>query len=631
MKGLLLKEFYQWLKTRSVFTVAYTVLFAASIFTSEGRLRTQPAGILGVVFGLALNSFMLDEKSGWNEYSRSLPCSPFQRVTAKYIFFAPELMLICFAEMVFAIIPQKLSEDFYINSSPLGGYPEAIICFALWMICLSITLPSCILIKGNKKFALTCIPLFLTLIASTLAASKLRNSVTPEWLADITALKWFYPAVVLASVGIFVASWLITVAIEARGDKKYSLKFIKIAVVPVVVAVALSGVIGNAIYSNRDFIEEKNMRDSKGYKYISDIDEIADDYNDYYNYFCNEFHLGMTVSECAEKLENIDYFQNVNNPKKLYSKSGKINIDLRTEEETEKINSVFAYCNLAVKSIDGASSEDFADIVSNFNPGMKEAELHEKFNKLKLFPCDIHEFDADGNQPRRYYTLRFLTNNFNGEYDKSVEFKITIETDGNSVVDVVPNLFRHYDSTDETEIHELTETEETYLEKATREMTEFIASFCNETHIEETPRECIKKLKNIGYTESENTYDLYYSEGGKISVILVTNDEDKLEKITVIANYGEIRYKKTATEKEMKEFSDNFILGMTENQLQQKLIELEALPDSITECYTDKKEHLRSYEIKYRIGDYNNNGAVTYSLTVEVTDGKVTDIIVFDA
>ncbi len=629
MKGLLLKEFYQWLKTRSVFIGVYAVLFAVLIFTSEGRLRTLPVGLFGVVFGLALNSFMLDEKSGWNEYSRVLPCSPFQRVTAKYIFFAPELMLICFAEMAFAIIPQKLSEDFYINSSPLGGYPEAIICFALWMICLSIMLPFCILIKGNKKYALSCIPLFLTLIASTLASSKLRNSVTPEWLADVTAYKWFYPAVVFASVGIFVASWLITVAIEARGDKKYRLKFLKIAVVPIVVSVALGGVIGNVIYSNRDFIEEKTMRDSKGYKYISDIDEITDDYNEYYGSYLGNFSLGLTVSECADNLKNIGYVQNIYSPQKLYSESGKINVNLTTDEESEKIISVFAYCNLAEKVIDNATDNDFAEITSNFTSGMTEAELLLKFDELTLFPCDIQECFLDETQPCRIYTLRFSTPNHNRMFSSSATFKITITTDGKTVTEVSSRLFKHYE--DEHDDTVIPYSEETPLEVATYEIKAFISGFCNETHIDETPRECVKKLRAIDYYESEETDDLFYSQGGKISVALTVNDEEKIEKITAIVNYGELRYIESSTDKEMDELIGNFVLGMTENNFQQKLQELDALPEKITETTTDKNEHLRSYEIRYRIGDFNSDGAVTYTVTVDITDGKVTNIDVYYA
>ena len=65
MKGLLLKEFYQWLKTRAVFTAVYVILFIFSMFTSEDRVFTLPVYLFGVVFGLALSSFMLDEKSGW--------------------------------------------------------------------------------------------------------------------------------------------------------------------------------------------------------------------------------------------------------------------------------------------------------------------------------------------------------------------------------------------------------------------------------------------------------------------------------------------------------------------------------------------------------------------------------------
>ena len=375
--------------------------------------------------------------------------------------------------------------------------------------------------------------------------------------------------------------------------------------------------------------EAKTMRDSKGYKYISDIDEIEDDYNEYYGSFAGGFSLGLTVSECADNLKNIGYVQNAYTSEKLYSESGKINVNLTTDEESGKIISVFAYCNLAEKVIDNATDNDFAEITSNFTTGMTEAELLLKFDELTLFPCDIQECFSGENQPCRIYTLRFSTPNHNRRFDSSATFKITITTDGKTVTEVSPRLFRHYEDEHDDTITPY--SEETPLEVATYEIKAFISGFCNETHIEETPRECVKKLRAIDYYESEETDDLFYSQGGKISVALTVNDEEKIEKITAIINYGELRYIESSTDKEMDELIGNFVLGMTENDFQQKLQELDALPEIITEIMNDENEHLRSYEIRYRIGDFNSDGAVTYTVTVDVTDGKVTNVDVYYA
>lgn len=629
MKGLLLKEFYQWLKTRSFFTVASALLFAVFIFIPEEGTKTIPTSLFGVVFGLAINSFILDDKSGWNEYSKSLPCSPFQRVTAKYIFFAPELMLFCLAEILFALIPQKISDDFYMSLSPLNGYPEAIISFALWMICISITLPLCIHTKGNKKYFLAILPLFLTMIASTFASLKLRTSLTPKWISQVTANNWFYPAVVIASVCILVASWLISIAIEGRGDKKYSLKFLKIALIPIMIAVALSGAIGNVIYTNRDFIEEKQMKDSNGYKYIYDIDEITEEYNEYYSSYSGRFSLGMTVTECADNLKKIGYIQNVYSPQKFSSESGKINVNLTTDEESGKVISIFAYCNQAEKVINNATDEDFEEITSNFTSGMTETELLEKFEELKLLPCDIQEWYSGENQPSRIYNLRFSTPHHNRKLSSSATFKITITTDGKTVTEISPRLFKLYEGEKDDTVTPY--SEETPLEVANYEIKAFISAFCNERHLEETPRECVKKLKAIDYSESEETDNLFYSPNRKVSVTVAVKDKEKIEKITSIVNYGELRYIESSTDKEMDELIANFVLGMTENDFQQKLQELDALPEKIIETTTEKNEHLRSYEIRYRIGNFNSDGAVTYTVTVDITDGKLTNVDVYCA
>ena len=90
-----------------------------------------------------------------------------------------------------------------------------------------------------------------------------------------------------------------------------------------------------------------------------------------------------------------------------------------------------------------------------------------------------------------------------------------------------------------------------------------------------------------------------------------------------------MHYIESATEEEMAELSAVFTTGMTENQFQQKLLEHDLLPDSITEKFNSENKHLRVYKISYRIGDYNGNGVATCSVTIDITDGKVTDVLVF--
>ena len=317
------------------------------------------------------------------------------------------------------------------------------------------------------------------------------------------------------------------------------------------------------------------------------------------------------------------YFQNQTNPEKFYSESGKVNINLTTDEETGKLTSTYVYCNLVEeKDIENATYETFSNLKENFHEGMSEDKLHLTFNQLEVFPCDISERLFFDDQLKRHYTLKFSTDEFNGSPNNHALFRIIIATDGETVTSIEDTTIHNYGKGDE----ETTETTESHLEKGNREMSEFIINICNENNVKKTPREFTKKLKNYDYTESEENYDLYYSADGKVTVSLVTDSDDKLTEIITVANYGETKHIESATDEDMTAIYKEIVTGMTETSFQQKLFELDLCPDTIKEKFTDSGMHRRSYEFKYRIDDYNGNGTATYSVTVDITDGKVTDI-----
>ena len=611
MKGLLLKEFYSWLRTRSWVMIYF---FIIGFLSSFSELSVHGIALLGAFIS---NEFLYDEKSNWAVCSKALPCTPFQRVTAKYIVHSAEFLVAVTVYLFLMIVSAKNREHssfFYTPPSAVEIYTKFAAYVAFSSVFLAVSLFVAFRFKGTLRFVLeifALIPLFAFLIIGTNLISLMSEE---RWLPAATA-----------AVGILIlcVSWMMSVAFETNSDVSYKKKFKKAGIILAVIAVAAAGVSVGVVFSNGSAVNLLSDDKNGEYEYISDIKSIEEEYNDLYE-FCEEFHIGQGLEECAAEFDAMGYYQNINNPERLFSDSGKINVNLTTDEKTGKITSVFVYCNLAEKIIADATADDFKKIRAEFAVGMTQDELHSKFKALAIFPNEISEHNLNGTQPQRSYTLRFSSNSYNGNYMESAVYKIYIETDGETVIEVNDMIFEHSDDSEQPDaIYSTDEPEETPLEIATREMTDFISVFCNETHIEETPGECAQKLKDSGYLESEETDDLYYSEDGKISVMLVANANDELEKITAIANYGEIRYIESATEQEMNELSEKFVLGMTEKTLQERFVEADAIPEIIEEYYTDKKQIQRSYKLKYLIGDYNGNGSATYSLTVEVTDGKV--------
>ncbi len=614
MKGLLLKEFYVWKKTRS-WLMIYAVAFALLGGFLSSRLESAPIYLFSWSFFL---SFQNDEKSGWEKYQKTLPVTPLQSVSAKYITAIAESIPFILA-YVFSTLFSKGSFFDIVNTMTAEELAsDVIFAVSILLIFMAIGLPVCFGCKGAVG----------TVIVIILAAVFLLTSATLGIIFNIT---FEDPVTLILSIVISLLilgiSFMVSVNIVSGQDSVYKKKFRNIAIILTVIAVALVGVILGISMKNK--AENKKQPDSadSGYGMIRNYEEIEGDFNNLYSGFCNEFHLNITVEECAEALTKIGYFQNQTNPEKFYSASGKINLFLTVDEETDKVISTYAYSNLTVeKEFDSATPQDFAQIESNFYDGISQNELYERMRKLEVFPSSVSETLIYDNQPRRVYVMNFSCDNYDGKPDNRVLFKITVVTDGDVVVEVERHLFNQNKNSGSLSASVDEESTETALEKGKREATEFIKAFCNENNLSGTPRECIKKLRSLGFSESEETFDNYYSKDGKVSVSLVTDESDKLKEIIAVVNYGEMHYIKSATEEEMAELSANFIRGMTENQFQQKLIELDIMPDSITEKLNENSIHSRTYEIRYRIGDYDGNGAATWSLSVGITDGKVTDV-----
>ena len=613
MKGLLLKEFYVWRKTRS-FLLTYAIGIALFGSFVSSKLETVPMVLFSMTFILL---FLNDEKSGWENYQKTLPCTPLQLVSAKYITVIIEFIPLI-AAYIFSTLFSKDSFDIAATMTAQEIAFDIILKASILLIFTAFEIPCCFAFRGTARTLIGIIP--IAVFALVTAVFGIIFNVT----FDDPATLALSVVITLLILGISFAVSVITVADK---DTEYKKNFKKIAVILTVIAVALGGVILGISIKNKT--ENKNQTDAvnNGYDMVRNYDEIKSNFDNLYSGFCGEFHLNTTVEECAQVLDGIGYIQNQTNPEKFYSASGKINLNLTVDEETGNIISTYAYSNLTVeKEFESATPQDFAEIETSFYEGMTQNELHQKFAELKILPYSVSETLIYDNQPRRMYVMNFACENFDGKIDNSVLFRLTVVTDGEKIVETDPKIFNR--SSDNTsDITE--ETTETFFEKSKREVTEFINGFCNENHLDETPRECIRKLKELGFVESEENFDIYYSKDGKVSLSLVTDESDALKEISAVINYGEMHYIESATEEEMAELSAVFTTGMTENQFQQKLLEHDLLPDSITEKFNSENKHLRVYKISYRIGDYNGNGVATCSVTIDITDGKVTDVLVF--
>lgn len=82
MKGLLLKDFYMILKYCRIYLIMIPISWGIMLFVKEPFFALYPC-LLFCTIPITLQNY--DEKEKWNSYSRTLPYSSKQLVSAKYL------------------------------------------------------------------------------------------------------------------------------------------------------------------------------------------------------------------------------------------------------------------------------------------------------------------------------------------------------------------------------------------------------------------------------------------------------------------------------------------------------------------------------------------------------------------
>lgn len=614
MKGLLLKEFYIWLKTRS-WIILY-ILIISALTSSTGKGTATPFLGVGILIGAMSSSFLQDEKSRWQNYAKTLPCTPFERVSAKYIIHFSEFLIGILAFSVSNVLAQnKFYTEFDIYVSPGNSqlFAEIALLIAQFILFFAIELPFCFKFKGTLRTILSFIPMLIVIVVYAFTVFSFLSEST----AAISEHSYIPILMIITSLVFFAASWMISVAIESDSQSEYKKKFVKYAVILTVIAVAIGSVTAVTSYK-----AHKNITiDSSGtYEEISDTELVTEEINNYYSLFCNELHFGMPFDELATELLNAGFIRDNIRKDFFVSENGNISVDLGVSyPDGEKISNVSATCKHATKKFMSANYETFKNISLCFSEDMTVAEVHRKFEELEIIPYEIEETIFNGTDKTRRYSFEFITMNFEDE-KSGVEYTLHIDTDGETVTDVRDLMMFIRDQSPV-----VTEPTETPAETAAREIKEYADNFCGETNITKTTREYIKELKTAGFSESETKFDYYYSPERKVSVSIETDEEDKLSKIIAFAHFGKTR--NVDSSEKLDEFACVFTFGTDEKTLIEKLEEMNAMPDSITEDFTESNEPRRSYEIKYNITDPDGN--TTCSVTIETVNGKVTDVFVF--
>ncbi len=611
MKGLLLKEFYFWLKTRSFYMLAIMALIIYAAFESDVNFRF-PYSIMGVIMAMTLNSYMLDEKSGWSDYAKALPCTPFQRVTAKYLFHSCEYMFLIVAQSIAAVISSQKTNVVYSTSSPLCGvYAEALLNISLSLIALALCIPACILIKGNKKYAVACIPLIFYIFIFFTYSRTIRYFM-PGWVSEmLTEKTWVYPVTILASLGILAISWMLTVMLEAGKDKVYFKKYTIRAAAAGVATLALCGASVGVLYFGGSLPDPTFGTDMSSAK----VEKAKEELYPYYDFMCIGTNIGKNYDELAETLKNTGFDNKPGSTNVFLSDSQNMIVSISTDKETNKIKWISASSTISTKIIEGGSDEDFKKIGENFTAGMTEAELHKKIKELELIPSSISE-KSEGNGYARNYYFKFTSEKtIGGKLNGSIR-SVSVKVLNGVISDVELRSYKDGSTSSLIVPSEL---------EARDEMRALLNSFCNTNHLENTVDDNMAELEYLGFIQRGKTNNLT-SASGSLSANVEPEEETGLtDFIYISGKVGEFNIKSATTE-DLNKICENFPEDMSEADLVMKFEELGVVPHEILESINYEKRHLRNYEVTYTLESYNGGEGADYEINIDVIDGKVYDV-----
>ena len=177
-------------------------------------------------------------------------------------------------------------------------------------------------------------------------------------------------------------------------------------------------------------------------------------------------------------------------------------------------------------------------------------------------------------------------------------------------------------------------SEPTEAELQCREdFAELMETFFDEMNVGVPLEKSREQLESLGFKEEEYGSGRFYNgapEGGNICVELGREEKsDAVATVYVSADVG-VFYIEKATTKELDEIGNSFFEGMTEREMLDKMKELNVVPQYIREYPHPDFGKTQYYYIEYRVNEYNGGGSTSYSIHIDLIDGVIQDLRLYD-
>lgn len=209
MKGLLLKDWYMMKKYMRSYLVLLIVFMVISLGNSDSMFFVFYPSLLSAMIPTSLLAY--DERSKWDAYSGTLPCTKAQIVSAKYVLgVLLQALIILLTAIVQGI--QMVRTGSFDWSSYLALVQMLLV---MGCVALSLTLPFMYKYGVEKGRMAYYVMVLFVCVGSATAATLFRDWLQMEAAADLPLL-----LLTLAAMGIYALSWRLSIRFYEKRELK---------------------------------------------------------------------------------------------------------------------------------------------------------------------------------------------------------------------------------------------------------------------------------------------------------------------------------------------------------------------------------------------------------------------------
>lgn len=199
MKGLLLKDMYQLVKNSRMLLIMDLVFIVVSLFSKDSMAFCMLPILTSAILPVTMLSY--DERSGWTEYSGTMPYSEGQIVSEKYLF---GLMVeLAAAVLVFAalLVQGQIYDDMDLAGSAvlMAGI------FAISLIIPAVCMPFCLKLGVEKGRAV-----YFIMVGGASVCAMVFSDPGAWEQSPIKDKEWIIFAAIAV---IYIISWIVSVKV----------------------------------------------------------------------------------------------------------------------------------------------------------------------------------------------------------------------------------------------------------------------------------------------------------------------------------------------------------------------------------------------------------------------------------